>query len=209
GGLPAILDSPHFSTPSSAFNILAIMSLGGFIAFLMLVAEFKLISETSVVTFSIAGIFKEILTIWLSMMIFGDRLTAWTVVGLVVSLGGIGGYNFVRMKDMYERHRKGRAAQLEREGSEEAELVAFVEGDEDADSGVGGGGAGAGGAGGDDSGHEDGHSTRRRSSSLSAAGSSTAKSKRNIGQNGKGVGGGGVDEGGGGAQTLFLIEDDL
>lgn len=48
-------------------------------------------------TFSVAGIFKEILTISVSHAVFEDPLQAINIVGLVISLLGIVGYNFVRM----------------------------------------------------------------------------------------------------------------
>jgi drug/metabolite transporter (DMT)-like permease len=74
--------------------------LGGFIAFLMVMAEFKLISSTGVVTFSIAGIFKEIITIVTSTILFGDTFTTMNLIGLLISLFGIGLYNYVRIVHM-------------------------------------------------------------------------------------------------------------
>lgn len=50
-----------------------------------------------VLTFSISGIFKEILTIAIAHLVFGDPLQAINIVGLVVSLLGIAGFNLIRM----------------------------------------------------------------------------------------------------------------
>ncbi|SGY60425.1 BQ5605_C007g04429 [Microbotryum silenes-dioicae] len=74
------------------------MLLPGFLAFAMNVAEFGLIQRTSVVTLSVAGIFKEVAMIFLSMFIFHDQLTPINVSGLVVTLFGIALYNYFKYK---------------------------------------------------------------------------------------------------------------
>ena len=48
-------------------------------------------------TFSIAGIFKEILTISVSHLVISDPLQLINVVGLVISICGIGMYNAVKL----------------------------------------------------------------------------------------------------------------
>lgn len=58
----------------------------------------SLIQRTSVVTLSVAGIFKEVLTIFVSSTIFGDELTAINVTGLCVALTGIGLYNWLKYR---------------------------------------------------------------------------------------------------------------
>ena len=59
--------------------------------------EYSLITYTSVVTFSVAGIFKEILTIFVGGAVFGDRFGFWNTIGLIISLCGIIAYNYVRL----------------------------------------------------------------------------------------------------------------
>ncbi|KAL8293768.1 hypothetical protein RQP46_000469 [Phenoliferia psychrophenolica] len=68
----------------------------GVIAFAMNVTEFGLIQRTSVVTLSVAGIFKEVAVIFLSMFIFHDQLTPINVSGLCVTIFGIGLYNYLK-----------------------------------------------------------------------------------------------------------------
>jgi tryptophan-rich sensory protein len=92
-----MLTSPFFKTFDSTMHISAIIIFGGFLAFTMLICEFRLIAATSVVTFSVAGIFKEVLTISVSMIIFGDRLNTINIIGLVISIIGIGMYNYIRV----------------------------------------------------------------------------------------------------------------
>jgi solute carrier family 35 protein C2 len=80
-------------------TILGIISAGGIIAFALTMAEYLLLITTSVLTFSVAGIVKEIITISISTAIFGDRFTFMSIVGLIISLLGIIGYNILRMSE--------------------------------------------------------------------------------------------------------------
>lgn len=70
---------------------------------LMVQAELLLIKQTSVVTLSVAGTFKELLTIALSMLIFHDQLTRSTVLGIGISLIGIAGYKYIQIKALLEK----------------------------------------------------------------------------------------------------------
>lgn len=85
-----INDKQLNNTPHAIFLILTIFG-AGIIAFLMVNIEFQLIASTNVVTFSVAGIFKEITTIIVSVMVFDDKLTGRTGLGLFISLVGIAG----------------------------------------------------------------------------------------------------------------------
>ncbi|KAK9439220.1 nucleotide-sugar transporter [Metarhizium brunneum] len=84
----------------------------GCIAFLMIASEFALLQRTSVVTLSIAGIFKEVVTISAASIVFDDKLTSINVIGLLVTMAAIGAYNYVKITKMrqeaqievHERH---------------------------------------------------------------------------------------------------------
>ncbi|EXV02632.1 triose-phosphate transporter family protein [Metarhizium robertsii] len=84
----------------------------GCIAFLMIASEFALLQRTSVVTLSIAGIFKEVVTISAASIVFDDKLTPINVIGLLVTMAAIGAYNYVKITKMrqeaqievHERH---------------------------------------------------------------------------------------------------------
>lgn len=78
------------------FVTIALMIIPGFLAFMMTLCEFKLLSVSQVITLSIAGIFKELLTIILSSIIFGDRLSFINVLGLVITFLDILWYNWFR-----------------------------------------------------------------------------------------------------------------
>ncbi|KAK3354828.1 TPT-domain-containing protein [Neurospora tetraspora] len=72
----------------------------GTIAFLMTASEFALLKRTSVVTLSIAGIFKEAVTISAAAIVFGDTMTVINVMGLLVTLAAITTYNYLKISKM-------------------------------------------------------------------------------------------------------------
>ena len=63
--------------------------IGAFFAFLMEMSEYLLLSYTSSLTLSIAGIFKEIFTLYLAIEYNGDVLSVLNFVGLFTCLTGI------------------------------------------------------------------------------------------------------------------------
>lgn len=76
----------------------------------MIMSEFFLIKRTSVVTLSVCGIFKEVATIFISSLVFGDILTIINIIGLCITLFGIGLYNWLKLKMNTAKARKGAAA---------------------------------------------------------------------------------------------------
>ncbi|EPE07191.1 solute carrier family 35 member c2 [Ophiostoma piceae UAMH 11346] len=72
----------------------------GCIAFLMTASEFALLQRTSVVTLSIAGIFKEVVTIITASLVFHDTLTLVNFLGLIVTLAAITVYNYIKIMRM-------------------------------------------------------------------------------------------------------------
>ncbi|KAJ8657039.1 hypothetical protein O0I10_007373 [Lichtheimia ornata] len=90
-------ESEHFDSIFHVMESFGLMSIGGFLAFAMTLAELYLIKSTNTVTLSVAGISKEIVIISLSVMIYGDVLTPKTLLGLFVSIVGIIWYNYYKM----------------------------------------------------------------------------------------------------------------
>ncbi|KAK7423316.1 hypothetical protein QQX98_001107 [Neonectria punicea] len=72
----------------------------GCLAFCMTASEFALLQRTSVVTLSIAGIFKEVVTISAASVVFHDKLTIINVVGLLTTLIAIVAYNYIKISKM-------------------------------------------------------------------------------------------------------------
>ncbi|SNX86675.1 related to YMD8 - putative nucleotide sugar transporter [Melanopsichium pennsylvanicum] len=90
--------SGYFDTLPHSMKTIGLIGAPGMLAFGMNMAEFALIKRTSVVTLSVAGIFKEVLTIALASSVFGDELTPINITGLCVTLVGIGLYNFLKYR---------------------------------------------------------------------------------------------------------------
>ncbi|KAJ2793266.1 hypothetical protein H4S07_007105 [Coemansia furcata] len=65
----------------------------------MVLSEFFLISHTSVVTLSIAGMLKEVMMFGVAHLVFGDTMTLVNLCGLLVALFGIGMYNWLKIHD--------------------------------------------------------------------------------------------------------------
>ncbi|KZF24396.1 TPT-domain-containing protein [Xylona heveae TC161] len=73
----------------------------GTLAFLMTSSEFALLQRTSVVTLSICGIFKEVVTIIAANLTFKEHsLTPINFSGLLVTMGSIAAYNYIKVVKM-------------------------------------------------------------------------------------------------------------
>ncbi|KAI8061809.1 triose-phosphate transporter family-domain-containing protein [Gilbertella persicaria] len=97
-GYVTIFKSAFFITFGEGMHTIGIILAGGSLAFFMIMSEFFLIKRTSVVTLSVCGIFKEVATIFISSLVFGDVLTIINIIGLCITLFGIGLYNWLKFK---------------------------------------------------------------------------------------------------------------
>ncbi|KAL2821001.1 triose-phosphate transporter family-domain-containing protein [Aspergillus cavernicola] len=93
-GFTALTDA-HGLGPS-----ILLLVFPGVLAFCMISSEFALLQRSSVVTLSICGIFKEVVTITAAGVVFHDKLTAVNVTGLVVTIGSIASYNYMKISKM-------------------------------------------------------------------------------------------------------------
>ncbi|KAG8226789.1 hypothetical protein J437_LFUL002835 [Ladona fulva] len=71
------------------FTTIWMVAIGTVMAFLMEVAEYMVVSFTSSLTLSVAGIFKELMTVMLAVNFNGDNLSVINYVGFLLCLGGI------------------------------------------------------------------------------------------------------------------------
>ncbi|KAI8575707.1 hypothetical protein K450DRAFT_260424 [Umbelopsis ramanniana AG] len=94
-----IFQSAFFLTFKEGLHTMLVMLFGGVLAFLMIMSEFFLIKRTSVLTLSVCGIFKEVATITVSAIVFGDKLTVVNIMGLCVTLFGIALYNWMKFHE--------------------------------------------------------------------------------------------------------------
>lgn len=83
-----------------AFRGIGILLFPGILAFLMTASEFALLKRTSVVTLSICGIFKEVVTISAAGIVFHDPLTPINISGLLVTIASIAAYNYIKIAKM-------------------------------------------------------------------------------------------------------------
>src|SRR5690606_14958798 len=68
------------------WQIVHLILIGSVLAFLMEFSEYLLLTFTSSLTLSMAGIFKEIFTLYLAVNYNGDQMTTTNFIGLIVCL---------------------------------------------------------------------------------------------------------------------------
>lgn len=78
----------------------------GCLAFCMTTSEYSLLQRTNVVTLSICGIFKEVVTITAAEFVYHDPLTPINVSGLLITIGSIASYNYLKITKMREEARR-------------------------------------------------------------------------------------------------------
>ena len=79
----------RFEDPVVFLQTVALVSIGGVIAFVMELTEFLLVSYTSGLTLSVAGIVKEIISLTLAVIYQSTDISPINLVGLVVCMAGI------------------------------------------------------------------------------------------------------------------------
>ncbi|KAG7521146.1 hypothetical protein JOB18_043434 [Solea senegalensis] len=89
---------------------LCTLSIGGMLAFGLGFSEFLLVSRTSSLTLSIAGIFKEVCTLLLAASVMGDKMNALNWLGFTVCLCGISLH--VALKTYYSKNKVPSLRQL-------------------------------------------------------------------------------------------------
>ncbi|GEQ70469.1 hypothetical protein JCM33374_g4146 [Metschnikowia sp. JCM 33374] len=110
-GWSAFISSPVWEA-KGVFGTILLMVTPGILAFCMTLCEFQLLSVAQVLTLSIAGIFKELLTIMLGSVIFGDKLSPINCIGLIVTFLDILWYNYFRYTEPDTSCSKGTYATL-------------------------------------------------------------------------------------------------
>jgi len=92
------MEGPQFASSSlifrySSFHVLltslVIILSGAFLAFLLTISEYLMVSQTSSLALSIAGILKELVTLTIAAELGGDRMNGVNVIGLIICMTGI------------------------------------------------------------------------------------------------------------------------
>ncbi|KAG6551133.1 hypothetical protein Mapa_007368 [Marchantia paleacea] len=95
-------ESHYFDTPRHVMSSCALMLLGGALAFCMVSAEYLLISETSAVALTVAGVVKEVVTILVAVIFLHDEFTVLKGVGLTIIIVGVSLFNWLRYRKLAE-----------------------------------------------------------------------------------------------------------
>ncbi|KAL1310826.1 hypothetical protein AAFC00_001063 [Neodothiora populina] len=112
-GIPDLIEGFYALTEARGFwGGIAIIFFPGLLAFLMTASEFALLKRTSVVTLSVCGIFKEVLTISVASIVFKDKLTPVNISGLLVTISSIAAYNYIKFTRMRETAQREAHAQV-------------------------------------------------------------------------------------------------
>lgn len=88
------------------FRAVLLMFVPGVLAFCMIASEFTLLQRTNVVTLSICGIFKEVITISAAGIVFHDELSVINLSGLLVTILSIACYNYMKITKMRKEARE-------------------------------------------------------------------------------------------------------
>ncbi|EXC03844.1 putative sugar phosphate/phosphate translocator [Morus notabilis] len=94
----------YFNNPWHVTRSSLLMLLGGTLAFFMVLTEYILISVTSAVTVTIAGVVKEAFTILVAVIYFGDEFTWLKGAGLLTIMVGVSLFNWYKYQKLQKGH---------------------------------------------------------------------------------------------------------
>ncbi|KAG0437912.1 putative sugar phosphate/phosphate translocator [Dictyocoela muelleri] len=97
-GASNIIKSEFFSTPEAIKRNLFYIISSGIISFTLLVSEFLVVRNTSVIFLSVAGIIKELIIVCYSVFNRSVVMQPINYFGLMVSILGIIVYNYIRIR---------------------------------------------------------------------------------------------------------------
>ncbi|XP_047944580.1 probable sugar phosphate/phosphate translocator At1g06470 [Salvia hispanica] len=95
--------SDYFNSSSHILRSSLLMLFGGTLAFFMVLTEYILVSVTSAVTVTIAGVVKEAVTILVAVLYFHDQFTWMKGLGLLTIMVGVSLFNWYK----YDKLQKG------------------------------------------------------------------------------------------------------
>ncbi|XP_077252250.1 putative sugar phosphate/phosphate translocator At1g06470 [Tasmannia lanceolata] len=92
--------SDYFNNSWNILRSCVLMLIGGSLAFCMVLTEYILISATSAVTVTIAGVVKEAVTILVAVFYFHDEFTLLKGIGLIIIMVGVSLFNWYKYKKL-------------------------------------------------------------------------------------------------------------
>lgn len=96
----ALTTSVFLHSPRAAAQLVGVLSVQSCLIFALLVAEYLVVQNTSVLTLAVAGMVKELSTILLAVLIWGDRISALNAAGFGVCLVGIAVYQCIKLRQL-------------------------------------------------------------------------------------------------------------
>ncbi|CAA0841471.1 Probable sugar phosphate/phosphate translocator [Striga hermonthica] len=106
-------ESDYFNSSWHIAKSSLLMFFGGTLAFFMVLTEYILVSVTSAVTVTIAGVVKEAVTILVAVLYFHDEFTWLKGVGLLTIMVGVSLFNWYK----YHKLQKGESVSSPAEGA--------------------------------------------------------------------------------------------
>lgn len=94
----------YFDNSTHIMQSSLLMLLGGTLAFFMVLTEYVLVSATSAVTVTIAGIVKEAVTILVAVLYFHDPFTWLKGIGLFIIIVGVSLFNWFKYQKLNKGH---------------------------------------------------------------------------------------------------------
>uniref|UniRef100_A0A8C5PG36 Solute carrier family 35 member E2B n=1 Tax=Leptobrachium leishanense TaxID=445787 RepID=A0A8C5PG36_9ANUR len=95
-----LLDVPLIGKSARSFNynwdVIVLLLIDGILFHLQSVTAYALMGKISPVTFSVASTVKHALSIWLSIIVFGNKITSLSAIGTVFVIIGVMLYNKAR-----------------------------------------------------------------------------------------------------------------
>ncbi|KAI0565491.1 Sugar phosphate transporter [Gracilaria domingensis] len=80
------------------WTVLGIMTVIGTLVFILLISEYWLVNATSSLALSVAGVFKELLTIIGGVVFFKEAMSLLNIIGFITCQLGIFAYVYIRSK---------------------------------------------------------------------------------------------------------------
>lgn len=100
----------YFDSSWHVLRSCLLMFIGGTLAFFMVLTEYILVSATSAVTVTIAGVVKEAVTILVAVFYFHDSFTWLKGIGLVIIMVGVSLFNLYKYQKL---QKKGQSSENE------------------------------------------------------------------------------------------------
>ncbi|XP_010248369.1 PREDICTED: probable sugar phosphate/phosphate translocator At1g06470 isoform X2 [Nelumbo nucifera] len=94
----------YFNNSWHVFRSCLLMLFGGTLAFFMVLTEYILVSVTSAVTVTIAGVVKEAVTILVAVFYFHDQFTWLKGIGLLTIMIGVSLFNWYKYQKLQKGH---------------------------------------------------------------------------------------------------------